>query len=128
YQGKHSIVRSNEMIFLARGQNRPPCRANAWVYDDDMHCSGGKIRIRLRNGKRPIQDIEGLDGMANIDNLRLRHNIQNDALHDAYKMVVGAEVGGQSDDRTIRQSFLAYGRHSLPRESKVIAGNRCVKA
>jgi hypothetical protein len=72
----------------------------------------------LRNGERAIEHIEGLHRMADIDNLRLRHNIQDDALHDAHKMIVAAEVGGQSDNRTVRQSSLMNGRQNLPSNRK----------
>src|SRR5260370_24896318 len=83
-----------------------------------MHGPGGEVRIRLRNSKRAIQHIEGLHSVADIDDLRIRHNIEDDALHRAHKVVVGAKIGSQSNDRTIRQSFLADGRHSTPRGRK----------
>ena len=73
HQRKHAIVGRDEMIFVARGQNRPPLRAHAGIDHHHMYRAGGKVGIRLRNGERSIQHVEGLHGVADIDNLRLRH-------------------------------------------------------
>jgi hypothetical protein len=41
--------------------------------------------------------------MADIDDGRVRDNLQDDTLHGADKVVVGSKIGGQRDDRTVRQ-------------------------
>ena len=56
-----------------------------------------------------IQHVESLDGMADVDNLRLGQNVQNDALHDAHKMVVRAEVCGKRDYGTMSQDYSSKG-------------------
>ncbi len=116
YKRQHAIVGCDEMILIARGDDGPPSRPHSGINDDNMHGPVGKIGICLRDGERAIQHIESLHRVADIHDLRLRHDIQNDALHGANKMVVAAEVGGQCDDRT--------GQGSPRGEDEVLPDNR----
>jgi hypothetical protein len=43
--------------------------------------------------------------MRDVDNRRIRRNVENDALHGADEMIVGPEIGGQRNNRTMRQRF-----------------------
>src|ERR1700686_5724310 len=87
-QRKHTIVGRDKMMFVTRSQNRPPRRADARIHNHYMHGPGREVRIRLRNGKRAIKHVECLYGVADIDDLRLGPNVENDSLHSAYTMVV----------------------------------------
>src|ERR1022692_4337147 len=127
-QRKHTVVGRYEMVSVARSKYRPARGAHARIYHHYVHGSRGEIGISLRNCERSIQHVKRLHRMADIDNLRLRHDVQDHAFHDAYKMVIAAEVGGQSDDRTLRQSFLAVGRQTIPKTSKLTGSNPGVKA
>ena len=106
------------MIFVARGKDRPARRTDARIHNHDVYRPGGEVRIGLRNRERAIEHVESLHGVADIDDLRLRHDIQDDAFHCAYKMIVAAEVGSQSNNRTLRQGFLTVGRHKSPKTRK----------
>src|SRR5579863_5391589 len=114
------------MIFVAGGNNRPPRASYARIHHHYMHRPGREVRIRLRNRERAIEHIESLHGMADVDDLRIRNNIQDDALHRSHKVVVVAEVGSQSDRRTLRHGFLTN-EDTIPKSSKLIAGSTCVK-
>jgi hypothetical protein len=41
--------------------------------------------------------------MADVHDLSVGKNLENDALHRADEMVVQAEIGGQGNNRTVRQ-------------------------
>ena len=72
-----------------------------------MYGPGGEVGIGLRNSERAIENIEGLHRVADVDNLRIRHNVQDHAFHRTHKVVVVPEIGGQGNDRTIRQGCLS---------------------
>src|SRR5579863_2303475 len=109
------------MIFVAGGNNRPPRASYARIHHNYVYRPGREVRIRLRNRERAIKHIESLHGIADVDDLRVRNNIQDDALHRPHKVVVVAEVGSQSDGRTLRHSFLTN-EDTIPQSSNLIAG------
>jgi hypothetical protein len=39
----------------------------------------------------------------NVDDGRLRHNVENDAFDSTNKMIIDAKIGGERDNRTMRQ-------------------------
>ena len=110
--GEHTVIGRDEMISVARRQNRPPLGAHARVHDNQMDRAIRKIRIRLGNRQRAIEHIEGLHGMRNVHDRGFGHNVENDSLHRAHKMIVGSKIGGQSNDRTMWQLSLAGRQNS----------------
>ncbi len=105
-QRKHAVVGRHEVMALAGHDQGPPRRPHARI--DDHHVDGpaGKVRIRLRDGQRAVQHIKCLHGMADINNLGLGLDGENDALHGAHKVIGQSEVGGQRDDGFSRHSCL----------------------
>src|ERR1700674_3462300 len=63
-----------------------------------------EVGVSLRNGQRAIQNIERLHRMADVDDLRLGSDPQDDPLHGADEMIVESEISGESDDRRACQS------------------------
>src|ERR1700685_2260580 len=115
------------MKSVACGHDRPPRRASARIDDDHMHRSRRKVGISLRDRQRSVEHVEGLHGMADIDDGRVRDYLQNDTLHGADKVVVGSKIGGQRDDRTMRQIPSQTEGGVPPVISKLICGGNGVK-
>ena len=109
---EHAVIGRDEVISVARSQNRPPRGAHARVHDHHVNRSVGEVGIRLRNRQRAVEHVEGLHGVRNIDDGGFRHDVENDSLHRAHKMIVGSKIGGQSDDRTMCQHSLAGRQNS----------------
>ena len=114
HQRKHSVVGRDEMVLIAGGNYRPARRTHARIDYYHVYRSSGKVRIGLRNRERAIEHVKSLYRMANIDDLRLWHDVQDHAFHGAHKMIVAAKIGGQSNDRTLRQNSLAVRRRVIP--------------
>ena len=93
------------MISVARCDNRPPSGANSRIDDNHVHGPGREEGICLRDRNRAIEHIERLYRVRDVNNRRLRHDIQDDALHGAHKVIVGPKIGSKSDDRTMRQLY-----------------------
>src|SRR4029077_2904270 len=100
---KHAVVRSDKVIPVARRNNRPPRRSYPRIDHHHVHGPSREVGIRLRDRNRAIEHIKGLHRVRDIDNRRFRHDIQNDALYSAHKMIVGSKISSESDDRTMRQ-------------------------
>ena len=98
---KHAIVRRHEVMALRAHDNRPPRRPHSRVHDHQMHRAGGEVRISLRDRQRAIQHIECLHGMGNINDFRVRVDLQYDALDGAHKMIADAKIGGQRNNRSM---------------------------
>ena len=91
------------------GQNHgPPRRPNSWVDDHHVHRAGREVRVGLRNGQRAVQNVERLHRMADVDDLRLGSNLQDDPLHGADEMIVESEISGESDDCGACQSDTSW--------------------
>ena len=42
--------------------------------------------------------LRGLDRVADVDDLRVRHEIQDDTFHRPYEVIVRSEIGSERDD------------------------------
>src|SRR5579862_5316 len=126
-QGQYTVIGSNKVVFIAGGQNRPARRAHARIDHNHVHGPVGKVCVSLRDRQGAIQHIEGLYAMADVDDLRVRHYVENNALHRADEMVISAEVGGKSNNWTIAQ-ISPTDRYTNPKSSTLIARYRRVKA
>ena len=115
--GEHAIVGRDKMMPVAGDQNRPPRRSHSRIDHDQMHRSGREVRIGLRNRQRAIQHIKGLHGMADIHDLNFGNDIENDAFDRPHEVIVEPKVGGQRDDRPMRQFPLAR-RQNFPRKCR----------
>src|SRR5208337_175387 len=67
------------------------------------HGAGREVGVGLRDGQRAVQNIEGLDRVADVDDLRLGSDSENDAFHGADEMIVESEISSKSDDRNACQ-------------------------
>src|SRR5580704_14605598 len=102
-QGKHSVVGRDEMVPVARGKNRSALCSYAWIdhYEMDRRC--WEIIVCLGDGQRPIKQVKRLYGMANVHDLGIRDDLQDHTLHGSDVMIIEPKIGGQSNDRTVRQ-------------------------
>ena len=107
-QRKHSIVGSHEHVAVAGQNHGPPRRPNSWVDDHHVHGAGREVGVSLRNGQRAVQNVERLHRMADVDDLRLGSNLQDDPLHGADKMIVESEISSESDDCGACQSDTSW--------------------
>src|SRR5204863_6914148 len=95
---------SNEILLLRTGNDRTARAANTRVNYDQVHCSRRKIGVGLRQSKCAVENVKCLDRVADVHDLGIGNDLENDALHGANEMIVQPEVGGQSNDRTMRHS------------------------
>ncbi len=107
-QRKHAVVGSHKHVALAAQDYRPPRRPHAWIDDHHVHGAGREVGVGLRNGQRAIQNVERLHRVADVDDLRLGRNLQDDPLHGTDEMIVESEVRGESDDRVAFQSVTSF--------------------
>src|SRR5260221_14138345 len=103
HQREHAIVRSDETIDPGVGDDRPAGATHAGIYHNHVDGPLWIVGIGLRNGQCAIENVEGLYRMADVNDLRVGHDAEDDAFHCPDKVVVQAEVGGQSDDGAVRQ-------------------------
>src|ERR1700686_1938348 len=87
-QRKHAVIGSDKSMPVRSQKHRPPRRSDPRI--DNYHVYGFRrvVRIGLRNSQRAIQNVERLHGMADVNDLGLRSNSKNHALHTANKMIV----------------------------------------
>jgi hypothetical protein len=67
---QHSVIGRYEHVLCGGDEDGPPRRAHAGVDDDQVHSVGREILVGLRDGNGAIEDIERLNGIADVDNLR----------------------------------------------------------
>src|SRR5208337_1571092 len=109
-QRQNAVVGSHKHVALAGQDDRPPRGAHAGIDDHHVHGAGREVRVGLRNGQRTIQNVEGLHSVADVDDLRLGGDFQDDPLHGADEMIVEYEISGESDDRVAFQSVTSLSR------------------
>ena len=91
---KHAIVGSDKMILLGGCHNGRSHGAHSGIDDCHMRCASGKVGIGLGDGQRAIQNIKCLHGMADVHNLGIWNDVENDSLHRPHEVVVESEIGG----------------------------------
>src|SRR5947208_11270373 len=112
---KHPIVRRDEMIPVGSYHNRTPCRTHARIHHHQMHGARGKVRVSLSNGQCTVENIKSLHRVTDVHDLGFRNDVQDDALNRSYKVIAEPKIGGQSNDRPLRQSScLALRNQDLP--------------
>src|SRR5215208_6156562 len=97
-----------------------------------MNGAGRKEWHGSPKSKRALVHILRRDGMADIDDFCLCSNSKDHALHDPYKAIAHAKVGGESNDahvfsapesslcffKIIRGGCLNWGARSLDQEAR----------
>src|SRR6266849_3896399 len=73
--------------------------ADPGINHDDVNRLGRKVRDRRSKKESAETDILRWNLMAQVDELRLRVQAQNDSLHRRYVRRLAAEIGGQGDQR-----------------------------
>jgi hypothetical protein len=96
--GEDTVVWRNEILILAADEDGAAFRAHAGIHDDHMDAARREIGISGGNGQSAIEQVERGDLVGDIDDLRLRIDLQDYAFEHADEMVVGAVVGGQGND------------------------------
>src|SRR5437660_1081964 len=90
---EHAIVGCHEMVAVAGSDNGTPRGAHAGIHNHQVYGRGREIGVGLRNRERSIEHVKRLHGVSDIDNVRVRHDVDNHAFDCAYKMIVGAVKG-----------------------------------
>ena len=88
-------------MLLSCYQQWPALAADPGINDHQMHSIRREIRVCLGNSERAVENVKGLNRIANVDNLRPWIDAQNHALHGTDKIVVETEVCGERD-KTVR--------------------------
>ena len=102
------------------GQNHGPSRrSHPRIDDHHVYRAGRKVRISLRNGQCAVEDVEGLHRVADVNDLRLGGDFQDDPLDGADEMIVKSEIGGKRDDRGVCQSVTSM---NLKRVTRKLSG------
>src|SRR5438132_3993341 len=118
HERQYAIVRRDKVLSLRTGQNWAASASHSWINHNQMDGPGRKVRIGLGQSQRPVENVESLHRMADIHDLGFRRDTQNRALKGANKMIVQAKVGGQGDERAVRQVSLT--RYEVWVDSKVM--------
>ena len=92
--GEDSIVGGDEEMMLSDENDGAARRAYSGIDDDHVHGAGREVGIGLRDGQSAVEDVEGLDGVADVDDLGVGRNAEKDTFHRADEVVVESEVGG----------------------------------
>src|SRR5579863_6045056 len=111
------------MVPLGGQENRTACRTHARVNHYHVYRSAREIRIRLGDRQRTVEHIKSLHSVAYVNNFRFRNNAQNYTFYGSDVMVIEPEIGGQSNDRPVRQAHL-FAVWNLSRNSKVTCGGK----
>jgi hypothetical protein len=84
-QAQNAVIRTDKIIAIPLDQQRPARAAHAGVDDSDMNRSTRKISNGMAQGQCTGKDILRRNSMGYVDDMRLRINAGNNALHDADK-------------------------------------------
>ena len=117
---EHAIVRRHKVIAVTGSDNGTACSTHSRIDHDHVNRPRRKIGISLRYRERAIEHIERLNRVRNIDNRRFRHDVQNDALHGADKMIVGPKISRERNNWTMRQLDPSLEDRILPVSAKLI--------
>jgi len=90
-------------VFLTHDEQRSAVRPHAWVDHDYVNRVDGEVPVGLGDGHRAVKDVERVDAVADVYDLRIRVLLEDDTLHRADEMVRRTEVSGQSDEPLFRQ-------------------------
>src|SRR6266542_5326778 len=84
-QAQNAVIRTNKVNTIPLDQQRPARAAHAGVDNSDMNRSTRKISNGMTQGQCTGKDILRQNSMSYVDDMRLRINAGNNALHDADK-------------------------------------------
>jgi hypothetical protein len=103
--GEHAVIGSHEVVLIARDQYGPPLGAHARIDNDDVDGFRREILIYLADCQRAIQNVMCEDAVADVHDVDVGIDAEDDALHNRDKVVGSAVIGGQRDDRTSQDSL-----------------------
>ena len=89
------------MMAIAANHQPSALRADSRVNHHKVDRSRRKIRICLCDRKCAIEDIKGLDRMADVHDLHVGNDVNDHAFNRPDEVIVKTEVGSQSDDRPL---------------------------
>ena len=101
------------MMTLGARDDRTPRAADSRIDYYEVYGPNRKVRISLRNRERGVEQIKCLYGMRNVNNLRIRHNVKDDSLHHPDKVIIGAEISCQRNNRPPCHLFLTLSRNGM---------------
>jgi len=102
-----AVVGPDERRPLCDDQQGSPVAPNARIYDGQVNGAVGKERASTAERVDGFVDVLGSDVMAQIYQLCVRRDAENDPFHDAHVRVKQPEVTRQGDDRhSLKQDFI----------------------
>src|SRR6266545_356114 len=93
-QAQNAVIRTDKVIAIPLDQQRPARAAHAGVDNSDMNRSTRKISNGMTQGQCTGKDTLRRNFVSYVNDMGLRIDAGNNALHDANEGVVIAEVGG----------------------------------
>src|SRR5712692_6956378 len=121
---EHTVVGSDKMMPFGGDHDRAPRRPHTGIDNHKMHCAGREVGVGLGNGERAVQHIERLHRMADVHDLSLWGDVQDDALDSPHEVIVKSKISGQRNDRPVRQSVLAEEKRSFSLEMSKVTCSR----
>ena len=97
-QAQNAVVGPDQDVVLGLDHDRITRAAHARIHHRHVHGAARKRGRGQRQQKCARDDVLWPHVMGNVDDLRLRCNAQDHALHLGHVRVGGAEVRGQRDD------------------------------
>ena len=84
----------------------PALRSDSGIDNHNMQRVRREVRGRLDDGERAIKYIKRIDRIADINDLCLRIDVEDHALHGADKMIVESKVRSEGNESVGQEAIL----------------------
>ena len=98
-----AVIGRNKEMTARFGQQRLPGTAHAGVHNGNMNRSRGEAGPGLSQDRATLSNLPGSDFMSYINNLCVRADAQNHALHSSNVVIGGTKVGEKGDNRAFHR-------------------------
>lgn len=89
------------MVPVTGSKNRSTFASYAGIDNHDVDRRGRVVVVRLGDGQSTIENVEGLHRVANVHDLSIGNDLQDDTLHGPDVVIVESEIRGQGNDGTV---------------------------